>query len=92
MSGVQEEELVKHSGGCHCGGITWSVLAPSSITGDRSDFSSTKIVSVLNSSRPLQLLSVSDETKPPLHCAETQIRSLDREILDYHLHLQHTCC
>ena len=26
-------ELVEHRGGCHCGGVTWKVLAPPDLTG-----------------------------------------------------------
>ena len=36
MSVVKEDrlELVEHRGGCHCGGVTWKVLAPPDLTGN----------------------------------------------------------
>ena len=30
-------ELVEHRGGCHCGGVTWKVLAPPDLTGSNVD-------------------------------------------------------
>ena len=40
MSAVKEDkedrlELVEHRGGCHCGGVTWKVIAPPDLTGIR---------------------------------------------------------
>jgi len=32
MSEKDKLELVEHRGGCHCGGVTWKVLAPPDLT------------------------------------------------------------
>ena len=59
MSVVKEDrlELVEHRGGCHCGGVTWKVLAPPDLTGttDTATVTATGSNEVINS---LQLFSV----------------------------------
>ena len=37
MSEKDKLELVEHRGGCHCGGVTWKVLAPPDLTGSNVD-------------------------------------------------------